>query len=172
MSFRCLSGSCSVSIRPLGHGSRTHDRTVFDVSKAYDRVNPAIILKKLINAEAPPWIIYFISQFCSKRTFQVRHREILSAKHAPLFSIPQGSSLSPLLFKLFFDAPDVDDESQDFLFVDDYAVIISDENLGNLQTRAQTILHKMREFEQNNGIRTKQWNSILCLQNSNHGYTL
>ena len=29
MSFRCLSGSCSVSIRPLGHGPRTHDCTVF-----------------------------------------------------------------------------------------------------------------------------------------------
>ena len=29
MSFRCLSGSCSVSIHPLGHGPRTHDCTVF-----------------------------------------------------------------------------------------------------------------------------------------------
>ena len=124
----------------------------FDVSKAYERMNPALILTKLIDAEAPPWIIHFISQFCSNRTFQIRHREILSAKHSPLFSIPQSSPLSPLLFKLFFDPPDVDEESQDLLFVDDYAVTISDEDLGNLQKSSTKILNKMWELGQNNGI--------------------
>ena len=90
--YGCRSGvSVEAVLYQFTHSAMAPGHTIalfFDVSKAYDRVNPAIILTKLIDAEAPPWIIHFISQFCSNRTFQVRHREILSAKHSPLFSIP------------------------------------------------------------------------------------
>lgn len=93
----------------------------YDVSKAYDKVNPYILLDKMIGTNIPLWVLWFTYDFLISRTFQVNYKGAMSAEAHPRWGLPQGSPLSPLLFKLFFDPPETEN---DFLFMDDYACII------------------------------------------------
>jgi ribonuclease HI len=91
----------------------------FDISKAYDRVIPKLVVQKL--AKIPglnPRIIAWIHDFLTHRSFQVRINGIMCERIGrPKFGLPQGSPLSVVLWKVFIS--DIPIEKDDNIFMDD-----------------------------------------------------
>ena len=77
------------------------DVVYLDFSKAFDKVDHGILLKKLkaigITGKAGKWILDFLSE----RFQQVIVNNQKSKKSKVLSGVPQGSVLGPMLFKYF-----------------------------------------------------------------------
>lgn len=106
-----------------------------DIKGAYDRVNREKLLEILAEKKIPDWIIKFVWSFLSNRstTLDMPGHPTQGSFFVNI-GIPQGSTLSPILF-LFFAAPMLDRLSKDAIrnpnkvalaFVDDtYLLAVS-----------------------------------------------
>lgn len=75
-----------------------------DISGAYDNVDRAELLKRLVDESMPDWIIAFNRSFLSNRRARFHMPGYKSDSIGLQAGIPQGSPLSPILF-LIFAAP-------------------------------------------------------------------
>eukprot|EP00475_Leptophrys_vorax_P045809 TRINITY_DN9652_c1_g1_i1.p1 TRINITY_DN9652_c1_g1~~TRINITY_DN9652_c1_g1_i1.p1 ORF type:complete len:374 (+),score=62.20 TRINITY_DN9652_c1_g1_i1:742-1863(+) len=117
----CSSGSsCTTALVQLQHrASMLGERGSYcflDISKAYDRVNHQILISKASNL-LPDRYVSWITDFLRQRTFQVRVNGVLSTPRESKVGIPQGSSVSPFLWKIFIN--DIPISSQVYLYMDD-----------------------------------------------------
>ena len=74
-----------------------------DIEKAYDTVFRNAVLFKLLKLGINGPIFWFIKAFLSDRTFQVRISTFYSKVYEAENGIPQGSTLSPILFSLMIN---------------------------------------------------------------------
>jgi hypothetical protein len=72
-----------------------------DFTKAYDGVPRHILIKKLSQLQVPAYLTLMVYDWLRKRKFQVAHRGQLSETREQQNGIPQGSSLSVLLWLVF-----------------------------------------------------------------------
>ena len=72
-----------------------------DVSKAFDRVWHAGLLFKMATAGISPPLIATIKSYLSNRTFRVKHNNIRSTDRSIAAGVPQGSTLSPMLYNIY-----------------------------------------------------------------------
>ena len=72
-----------------------------DVEKAFDRVWHAGLLNKLKKLKMKPYLIRWIASFLSDRTIYIKTGNSFSDPFSPLFGVPQGSPLSPILFIIY-----------------------------------------------------------------------
>jgi len=70
-----------------------------DLCKAFDTVNHAILLSKLSKFQALVWI----SSYVSNRKQCVKIKRVKSCNLHDTMSVPQGSVLGPLLFRMFIN---------------------------------------------------------------------
>jgi len=112
--FGCRPGhSTAQALMRLAHhagvsaGTNNQFGAVFyDFTKAYDRVPRHIIIKKLTQLQVPAYLTLMVYDWPRKRKFQVAHRGHLSETREHQNGIPQGSSLSVLLWLVFvYDMP-------------------------------------------------------------------
>ncbi|TXC06456.1 hypothetical protein FocTR4_00010719 [Fusarium oxysporum f. sp. cubense] len=75
-----------------------------DVSGAYNRVDPALLLQMLADLGVPESFLWIMHSYLSYRIIMLKLPQSLSEAFYVLIGIPQGSRLSPLLF-LIFTAP-------------------------------------------------------------------
>src|SRR6185503_10546119 len=73
---------------------------LYDFTKAYDRVPKHILLRKMIDLEIPVYLINIVYDWLTDRQFTVTYRNYESEPRIPEIGIPQGSSLSVLLWIL------------------------------------------------------------------------
>jgi ribonuclease HI len=90
----------------------------FDFSKAYDRVPRNLLVKKLRQNNISPYLILAIDNWLRNRTFHVSHRGCSSDTFTIENGIPQGSSLSVMLWLVFINDIPVNEERAN-IFVDD-----------------------------------------------------
>jgi hypothetical protein len=77
--------------------------TLFDYSRAYDRVWRKALLLKLHRLGAGACLINWLSNFLSGRQCRVRFNQTLSKARLFRDGLPQGSALAPTLFIIFID---------------------------------------------------------------------
>lgn len=93
-----------------------------DFAKAFDRIDQAILLRKLSKFQLDPCIIKLIQSYLENRTQIVCVGGVKSMPIVPKSSVPQGSIISPLLFALFInDLPPLL-KSKALLFADDLKI--------------------------------------------------
>lgn len=123
---------------------------LLDLSKAYDRVLPNILLQKLydlgVRGKAHNWLISYFKD--RVQYVEVQHtcsvsnqiRTIQSEKVIVKKSIPQGSIMGCFLFLVYInDLPKVLEEDS-ILFADDMSIVFPASNDLNLNAKLQAIL--------------------------------
>ena len=97
-----------------------------DFSKAFDKVNHILLVKKLKLIGFSNLCIEWIYSYLSNRTQSVRFRSSTSKNINVLSGVPQGSHLGPLLFSLFInDLPTVIKSSNILMYADDVKIFLS-----------------------------------------------
>ena len=96
-----------------------------DMSKAFDRVDHRILLKKA-SAILPSGFIAWLASYLSGRTFQVKIQGLLSQSHPVTLGVPQGSVLGPALFAILVgDLPNPNSLNTFVQYSDDLNIILS-----------------------------------------------
>ena len=88
-----------------------------DYSKAFDRINPNILLDKLKSMNIPPFIIQWIGDFLSDRTQKVKVGDSFSKELEVWGIVPQGTKLGVFLFLLMIN--DLSTQVPTYKYVDD-----------------------------------------------------
>ena len=100
-----------------------------DFSKAFDRVNHKMLIKKLDLLGLPTWLLKWISSYLCNRTQRVIFKNKRSDEIKVTSGVPQGSHIGPLLFILFInDVCDYIQHSSILLYADDCKIYKSIEN--------------------------------------------
>ena len=104
-----------------------------DLEKAFDMVDRSILIEKLGLYGIRGVELDLFRSYLSNRKQQVKADHITSSLSSVNIGTPQGSCLSPLLFKIFFnDITKCSNLLHFNLFTDDTALYMSHEDLPNL----------------------------------------
>lgn len=97
-----------------------------DFSKAFDKVNHKLLLKKLNTMGFSYNSLKWIESYLLNRKQCVRFKNVTSKLIDVLSGVPQGSHLGPLLFTLFInDLPNVIKFSNVLMYADDVKIFLS-----------------------------------------------
>lgn len=100
-----------------------------DFSKAFDKVNHVLLLRKLRMMGFADSAIKWIRSYLLNRTQTVCFNNVLSRTLHVSSGVPQGSHLGPLLFTLFInDLPNVIKSSNILLYADDVKIFLTYNN--------------------------------------------
>ena len=120
--------------------------TFFDYEKAYDKVWRDGLIHKMIQLGIPNKFIRYVRHFLSGRKTKVEVNGVRSNTFLLNQGLPQGSSISPLLFLIFINDIDVDLEADTVasLFADDTATWMKDGKIrGSNRTLMQGEIDKI-----------------------------
>lgn len=95
-----------------------------DIMKAFDSVNPIILLNKLENAGVRGTVWEWFKSYLSGRSQRVKICDTIGGSEVMQLGVPQGSSLGPLLFLIYVnDLLKLNLKGSIFSFADDTALI-------------------------------------------------
>lgn len=115
-------------IRGFTIGQHT-DVIYTDFSKAFDKVNHKLLLKKLYLMGFTKNCVNWIKSYLTDRNQRVLFNNAVSKKVDVISGVPQGSHLGPLLFSLFVnDLPSIIKFSHVLMYADDIKIFQSFDN--------------------------------------------
>ena len=88
-----------------------------DYSKAFDRIDPTILIEKLKGYNIPPFLLWWITDFLSDRSQSVKLGDTASSRLQIWGTVPQGTKLGVLLFLLMIN--DLKTDVPTYKYVDD-----------------------------------------------------
>ncbi|GBO99939.1 Probable RNA-directed DNA polymerase from transposon BS [Eumeta japonica] len=140
----------AVVIEYISEGFKIKRKTVavfFDVAKAFDRVWHAGLIHKLYQLELPDRLVIIIHHYISNRHFSFRLDNTYSSVRPIRAGVPQGSTLSPLLYSAYVnDIPRPSSGVQLALFADDTALYLRSNCLRNILPRLQRAIDELTQW--------------------------
>lgn len=101
-----------------------------DFRKAFDLVNPKILINKLASYNFPRVIVLWLMDYLSGRRGRVKVNKIFSEWFDIICGVPQGSHIGPILFSIFInDLPAVLSLAIPLLFADDLKLFLKIKSL-------------------------------------------
>lgn len=119
-----------------------------DIEKAFDRVWHEGLIYKLMNINAPQYLVRIVHSFLTNRSFQaIVNNQLSSIRHFE-FGVPQGAVLSPTLYNVYVhDIPEVRD-CHISMFADDTAFYTSSRFCKQIINRLETAVRKFNKYLQ------------------------
>ena len=108
-----------------------------DIAKAFDKVWHNGLLFKLRRMALPDSLVHIIREYLSNRTFRYRLEGTLSSPRPVRAGVPQGSTLSPLLYALYTSDIPRTDKVELAMYADDTALYTTDRSAWILAERLQ-----------------------------------
>ena len=122
----------------------------FDIEAAFDSVWHDALVLKLLDLKVPCYIVRWVSDFLEGRTFVIKVGDTVSLPAPIAGGVPQGSSISPILFSVFInDIPVTYKENHSFslLFADDLnTFFIYNSITADVQNEIKQYLKSMEEW--------------------------
>ncbi|GBP46756.1 RNA-directed DNA polymerase from mobile element jockey [Eumeta japonica] len=119
----------------------------FDVAKALDRVWHAGLIYKLYKLELPDRLVIVIHNYISNCHFSFRLDNTYSSMRPIRAGVPQGSTLSPLLYSAYVnDIPRPSTSVQLALFADDTALYLRSNCIRNILPRLQRAIDELTQW--------------------------
>lgn len=118
----------------------------FDLSRAFDTVDPKILSDKLhalgIRGTVNDWFVSYVTG----RKIAVRVENSYSEKYDILLGTPQGGILGPLIFILYInDLPEYITHGKVYMYADDTSIVVTDPDPASLNNKVNCV---MEEFNQ------------------------
>ena len=139
-------------------GTNYVDAAFIDMSKAFDRMNPATLISKLVQREIPSSIVKLISTYLSKREHIVAVGNARSDVESISVGVPQGSKLGPLLWTIYID--DLTPACQITKYADDCSLYAANGKNCQVDTMA-TSIQQTEEWCQDNSMLLNTSKSIV-----------
>ena len=135
-----------------------------DIEKAFDKIWHNGLIHKLHNINTPPTLTRYINSFIKDRTI---HFNILDEKSKNIklnTGVPQGSSLSPLLFILYVaDLPQDTNKTFRSQFADDIKIYGTNKHLDKLHNNIQPSINLLLDYaaKWRIGLNAKKTNELI-----------
>lgn len=133
-----------------------------DMKHAFDSVWHPGMVAKLHDLGIPLWLVRLIQSFLSERRFCVRVGNSRSGFRMMQGGVPQGSSLSPLLYSLYTCDFPIHPNTQTALYADDVAIYAS-------SFHSQTAVDKVRDHLYRSVIPYLEENKIVLNEEKSEG---
>jgi hypothetical protein len=141
-----------------------------DLSKAFDCVDPAILLEKLasigISGLALDWLRSYLTNRFQVTEIQWKNEKILSTPKPISNGVPQGSVLGPLLFLVYINnITDFVPLSNVYLFADDTTLFVKGSDCAALETESNEKIKDLASFFTSNKLKlNSQKTGYMCIQ--------
>src|SRR2546425_7369994 len=150
----------------------------FDISKAFDSLDPSILLSKLMNYGFRGQIYVWLSSYLSNRQQFIVINGASSGLLTNSYGVPQGSVLGPLLFLVYINdlgsIPELNACPK--LFADDTNIFVRSKNLGDLKIKGQNAINKISDWMFANNLTLNSEKSYYMIffptNQDNHGLSL
>ena len=133
----------------VDHSGATSTVLLTDFSKAFDRVDHTVAIKKLIDLEVDHSMIAWIADFLSDRKQRVKYKDAFSTWSA--IQAGEGSNIGPVVFLAMindFMVSQEDDNILQFKYVDDLTLI--EKRSKSSESKLSSALHQLHEWSATN----------------------
>lgn len=142
-----------------------------DLSKAFDTVNHAILLKKLEVYGIRGVALSLLTSYLTNRKHVTRIGNFISAPKPIQLSVPQGTHLAPLLFLLYInDLPHISNLFAPILFADDLTISFSGKDVQQLENICNNEINKIVTWTRCNRL-SINYNKTFSILISNQTFT-
>lgn len=117
-----------------------------DIKKAFDSVWHKGLLYKLKQIEVPDQLVHLLKDFLRQRNIQVKINNAFSEEFTAEQGVPQGSSLSPLLYNvycsdIYYHEGTPNQHSYLLQYADDTALIAHEKSINSTNEKIQTMMN-------------------------------
>ena len=124
-----------------------------DFSKAFDRIDHNIAIKKLISLDVDPSLVHWIANFLTDRKQCVRYKAITSDWTAMHAGVSQGTRLGPIVFSAVINdaCQNFSDQMHCWKYVNDLSLV--ETRLANEQSGLQETIDALVQWSENSNVR-------------------
>ena len=127
-------------------------------SKAFDRLDHNILIRKLFDLNVRSFIINWVISFLEQRSQCVKYQNNFSEYVTTHAGVPQGSKLGPILFLIMFNDACQDQLLSYFKYVDDLTLL--ENRTLQKQSILQHVLDYLLEWTENNHMKLNPKNTL------------
>ena len=124
-----------------------------DLSAAYDTVNHRILIQKLYNITQDSSLCRVTQNMLFSRKFYVELNNERSRWRKQKNGLPQGSGLSPLLFKIYTNDLPLHNGTRSFIYADDLYVTAQQPSFVEVETTIEESLSELTQYYRSNNLR-------------------
>lgn len=138
-----------------------------DLKKAFDTIDHKIMIKKLNNAGFRGPFLNLLQDFFKERRQFVKIGDNKSREVTIKYGVPQGSSLSPMLFNLYVnDVHKINSHGKILQYADDTVLLLSHSDIQEATRILQIDIHKLvKWFADNHIFVNVEKTKLICFRN-------
>ena len=122
-----------------------------DFTKAFDKLDHNILVKKLVDLNVRPWLINWIVSFLENRKQCVKYFGTLSDEKFNHAGVPQGTKLGPILFLIMINDALANSHIPYYKYVDDLTLVEC--RIDGQQSELQTYLSLFHKWAFDNNMK-------------------